>query len=258
MDEFDGVRAGADRLGLRVVFRVLVEHESGTAGQHPQQVRVRRAELEFDGVRVARFDGDEVDQRIGVMVLLRDELVDGPCHVVGVELVSVRERHAVIEMKRVCGAVVADIPCLRDGWYDLIVLVARHESLVDVADEYLVDGRSGGVADVEVGGREFQPDGDRIVRLGARRVVFASGERRDASRDDGDDRDHGDDGDDPPCSPPVPGGVLGAALQLRVHAGRGALVRRSGFLCVQIFVVGCAGVAVRTMVFSHDSSSFVL
>ena len=83
-----------------------------------------------------------------------------------------------------------------DGWYDLIVLVARHESLVDVADEYLVDGRSGGVADVEVGGREFQPDGDRIVRLGARRVVFASGERRDASRDDGDDRDHGDDGDE--------------------------------------------------------------
>ena len=162
----DQIRAGSDGLGFHVVFGILVEDQAAASGERPQQVGVRRAQAQLHGVRVDGRDRVEVGQRAGVMVLLVHQFLDGPDHVVGVEFVPVGEAHALVEVERVGQSVRALLPAGGERGHDLVVLVPGHEAFVHVADEDLVERRPRLVADVQVGGSEFQPDGDGAASPG--------------------------------------------------------------------------------------------
>ena len=242
VEGFDGIRAGADRFGFRVVFGVFVEHEARTSGQIPQQVGVGGGKGELDRVGVHRFSLVEAGHLVGVVVLLLLELVDGPGHVVSVELVAVGEGHVLVEMEGVGLAVLGDVPGFREARLHFVVGVARQQGFVDVADQHLFDGRSGLVADVEADRGEFESDGDGVgfsYAGSVRVIVFA------ARHCNGDDhRYDGDDGDqrDKPLLRALRFRAV-RRFRTRVQRGVGAC---HGLRLLFVLLFGCVGFAVRT------------
>ena len=232
----DGVRAGADGLGLQVVLGVLVEHQSGAAGQGPQQVGVRALECDDHGVGVLGLDLIDGSERVGVVIVLGDEFVDGPGHVLGVELVAVGEGHVLVEVEGVGQAVLGRLPAGGDGGNDLVLGVAGHQTLVHVADQDLVERGAGGVANVQIGGGQFETDGHGVgIGTGRGRVlgVFLTAEGEGGA---GDNRHHHDNGQG--NQPPL------RAVLLRILCARG-----------KARICGCAVFDVRTIVLRHGSSS---
>ena len=202
VEGFDGVRAGADRFGFRVVFGVFVKHEARTSGQIPQQVGVGGGKGELDRVGVHRFGLVEAGHLVGVVVLLLLELVDGPGHVVGVKFVAIGETHVAVEMERVGFAVLGNVPGFRETRLHFVVGVSRQQAFVNVADQHLFDGGTGLMTDVKTDGGEFQSDGDGIgLAFGSGSAVCAGIAYHDDGDDDGDDRDHAHQDADPPFRP---------------------------------------------------------
>lgn len=73
------------------------------------------------------------------MVLLLLQLLDRPHHIVRIELIAIREVHALIEVERVGETVITHLPAFGKGWDHLVLLVAAHQSFVHVADEHLIE-----------------------------------------------------------------------------------------------------------------------
>ena len=190
----NGVGAGADGLRLQVILGVLVEHEPCATGQGPQQVGVRRLERDHRGVGVLGLHLADGGERVGVVVALSDQLVDGPGHVLGVKFVAIEEGHVLIEVEGVGQAVLGRLPAGGDGGSDLVLGVTCHDAFVYVADQDLVKRGAGGVADVQIGGGQFEADGHGVGILVAGRsrlVIFLTAE---SERDADDDRHCHDDG----------------------------------------------------------------
>ena len=95
---------------------------------------------------------------------------------------AVREVHLVIEMERIGLTVLGNIPGFGDAWLDLIVRIARHQSLVDVAVEDLFERGSGLLTNVKADRGKFQTHSNGVT------VVSESGN----TNDDGNDRNDGD------------------------------------------------------------------
>ncbi|CCY95783.1 unknown [Bifidobacterium longum CAG:69] len=190
----NGVGAGADGLRLQVILGILVEHEPCATGQGPQQVGVRRLERDHRGVGVLGLHLADGGERVGVVVALSDQLVDGPGHVLGVKFVAIEEGHVLIEVEGVGQAVLGRLPAGGDGGSDLVLGVTCHDAFVYVADQDLVKRGAGGVADVQIGGGQFEADGHGVGILVAGRsrlVIFLTAE---SERDADDDRHCHDDG----------------------------------------------------------------
>ena len=199
VEGFDGVRSGTNGLGLRVVLGVLVKHQSRTSGEVPQQVRIRFGKGHLHGVGVDRLDLADTFDGVRIQILFLDKLVDGPHHVGRIKLVAVGEVHLVIEMERIGLTVLGNVPGFGDVWLDLIVRIARHQSLVDVAVEDLFERGSGLLANVKADRGKFQPhsNGVGFGRCSVRVVGFTMVLENGNTNDDGDDRNDGDKHIDP-------------------------------------------------------------
>ena len=203
-----GVRARAQRAVLLIPGGVLVVDQAGTAGEVPQHVRVGRGEGEPDRVGVHGLGLVQALDLLVVVVLLGLELVDGPRHVLGVELVAVGEVHLLVEVERVGQAILGDLPALGQTGVDLVVRAARDETLVHVADEDLLKGRTRLVADVKIDRGEFEADGHGVGsagRAGGVRVLALAFPAEDG--DAHDERRGHDDRDQRP-QPPFRAAVL--------------------------------------------------
>ena len=239
IEGFHGVWAGAHGLGLRVIGGVLVEHQARAPSQVPQQVGVRGAESDSHGVRVKRFGLAQAFHLVGVIVLLLLQLVDGPCHVVGIKHIPIGEGHVPVEMEGVGCAVCGDVPAFcQTGLYG-IVGVSADKSLVHVADEHLFDGRSGLAANVEAGRGEFESDGYG-VGLVCRLLRIPAVEYGDRAYDDGDGDDCRD--NDAPLVRSWGFRCSDAGVETLVRAGRAVRA-----CCVACCRRGCIGIAVCTM-----------
>ena len=194
VEGFDGVRSGTNGLGLRIVLGVLVKHQSRTSGEVPQQVRIRFGKGHLHGVGVDRLDLADAFDGVGIQILLLDKLVDGPHHVGRIKLVAVGEVHLVIEMERISLTVLGNVPGFGDVWLDLVVRIARHQSLVNVAVEDLFERGSGLLANVKADRGKFQThsNGVGFGRCSVRVVGFTMVSENVNTNDDGDDRNDGD------------------------------------------------------------------
>ena len=97
-------------------------------------------------------------------------------------------------MERIGLTVLGNIPGFGDAWLDLIVRIARHQSLVDVAVEDLFERGSGLLTNVKADRGKFQTHSNGVgfgrcsVRVLGFTVVSESGN----TNDDGNDRNDGD------------------------------------------------------------------
>jgi len=189
---------GPGPVGRRLVVDgvALLEDRARSAGQVPQQLRVRLAERDGDLLSVGR-DRRDARQRGGVRPRgVRLVLLQRPHHVLRGERLAVVERHALAQRERVGETVIRHGEVTRQRRYDLLLRRAGDEALIDVVHEDLVEGRPGRLPDVEVAGLQDEPDGDGGARVGlagtGRSRVPASRARGEGQSGSGHERGRGE------------------------------------------------------------------
>ena len=161
-------RAGADGRLFDVLDAFGCHDHSVAPCQVEQQAAVRFRQGQLDRQRVDHLDIRDA----GVQRLLRVHAVFGAgtvqaeFDVFGVHRGAVMERHAVVQLERICQAVVGNFPAFGQTGHDRPVAHKARQTLEHVGIQHRIDGAGGGAGGIKVRWLKLHGDGDVVLGQG--------------------------------------------------------------------------------------------